>query len=56
MKLSAPTMLFWVIAVVLGALGLFGSLVTIPFVSAYAFWFVFLGLVVLAIATAVKGM
>lgn len=56
MKLSAPSMMFWTIAVVLGVLGLLGFLMKIPFVTAYAFWFEFFGFAVLAVATAMKGM
>jgi hypothetical protein len=56
MKLSAPTvMVFW-IAVILGVLGFIGTLTTIPFVSAYAFWFVFAGFALLALAVVTKGL
>ncbi len=56
MKLSAPkNTTFWV-GVVLGVLGLLGSLVTIPLVSAYAFWFVFLGFLVLALGCFLKDL
>ncbi len=56
MKLSAPKKTTWWIAVVLGALGILGTLVSVPFVSAYAFWFVAIAFVLLAIATYVKGL
>lgn len=56
MKLSAPTvMVFW-IAVILGVLGFLGNLVAIPVVSPYAFWFVFAGFALLAIAVITKGL
>jgi len=56
MKLSAPTvMVFW-IAVILGVLGFIGTLTTIPLVSAYAFWFVFAGFALLALAVVTKGL
>ena len=55
MALSAPTRPVWIIAIILGVLGLLGRFVTIPFITAYAFWLVVVGFVVLAIATALKG-
>jgi len=56
MKLNAPKKLTWLIAVILGAAGLLGSFVAIPVLSAYAFWLVFAGLVLLALASFVKGL
>jgi hypothetical protein len=56
MKFTPPTKLVFWITVVLTALGLIGSIVTIPFVSAYAFWFVLVAYVVLAVSLMVKGM
>ncbi len=56
MKLNAPTTVVWWIAVVLGVLGFLGTLVAIPFVSGFAFWFVFVGWLLLALATVLKGM
>ncbi len=46
---------FWV-TVVLAALGLVGSFVSIPFVSVYAFWFVLVAYIVLAVSLFTKGM
>jgi len=55
MKLTPPTRnVFW-IATVLAALGLIGNFVSIPFVSAYAFWFVLVGFVLLWLGNTVKG-
>ncbi len=56
MKLTPPTQVVFWISVALGVLGFIGVLVTIPFVSAYAFWFVFVGLVLLVLGLLVKGM
>jgi hypothetical protein len=56
MKLSAPKNVTWWVAVVVGVLGILGSLVAIPFVSANAFWFVAVGFVLLALATLLKGL
>ena len=55
MALSAPTRPVWIIAVILGVLGLLGKFVAIPFVAANAVWLLAAGFVVLAISTAVKG-
>ena len=56
MQLSAPkVMTFW-IAVLLGVLGFIGRLATIPLVSTYAFWLVFLGFALLAVAVLTKGL
>jgi hypothetical protein len=55
MKLSAPTKpVFW-IATVLGGLGIIGSLVSIPFFSANAFWVVAIGFVLLWLGNVMKG-
>jgi hypothetical protein len=56
MKLSAPKQITWIIAVVLGVLGLLGSLVTVPGISGMAFWLVFLGFAILAVATFIEGL
>jgi hypothetical protein len=56
MKLTPPKMLTFWIAVVLALLGFIGVLVTIPFVSTYAFWFVFVGFVLLVLGLIVKGL
>ena len=55
MKLNAPTQLVWIISVIVGVLGILGTFITIPIVSVYAFWFVAVGFVVLALATFLKG-
>ena len=56
MKLSAPKLITWWIAVVLGVLGILGTLTSIQFVSANAFWFVAVAFVLLAIATLIKDL
>jgi len=54
MKLNAPTQTLWLVAVILGVLGIIGNLATIPFVSTYAFWFVAVGFILLVIGTVYK--
>ena len=56
MKLSAPKTITWWIAVVLGVLGILGSFISLPFVSANALWFVIVGFVLLVLATLFKGL
>jgi hypothetical protein len=55
MKLTPPTKAVFWISVVLGLLGLIGSFVAIPVVSAYAFWFVFVGWALLVAGLLFKG-
>lgn len=54
-KLSAPKVITWVIAVVVGVVGIVARLVTIQVLSGYAFWLVAAAFVLLAIATLFKG-
>ncbi|HUS15948.1 MAG TPA: hypothetical protein VM536_13160 [Chloroflexia bacterium] len=56
LKLSAPTVPIWGVAVILGVLGILATLVTIPVLSPMAFWMVALAFIILAVATTVKGM
>jgi hypothetical protein len=56
MRLSAPNQTIWVIAVVLGVLGIVANLGVVPPLAAYAFWLVTIGFVLLVLATLLKGM
>ncbi len=57
MKLSAPKMVTWVIALVLAALGLIGQLALIPALGgAVAFWLMFVAAVLLLLASMFKGL
>ncbi len=56
MPLSAPKQLTFWIAVILGVLGILGTFVTIPFVTAYAFWFLVVGFVLLALGNLMEGL
>jgi predicted membrane channel-forming protein YqfA (hemolysin III family) len=55
MKLSRPKNITFWIAVILGVLGLIGYLKVIPGLSPYAFWLVFVGLVVLVMGNVFKN-
>lgn len=55
MRLTPPKKtVFWV-ATILAVLGILATFVSIPFVSANAFWFVVVGFVLLWLGNTVKG-
>ena len=55
MKLTPPkNITFWV-SVMLAILGFVGMVANVPILSAYPFWFVFVGYVVLALGLLLKG-
>jgi len=56
MKLNPPKMITFWISVALGALGFLGKIVTIPFVSTYDFWFLFIGFLLLVLGLLIKGL
>ena len=56
MKLNAPKQLTWLIALIVGLLGLIGSFISVPIVSTLAFWFVVVAWALLLIANAAKGL
>ena len=47
--------MIFIIAVVIAIIAIIGALVTIPFVSAYAFWILVLAFVILAGACLMRG-
>lgn len=56
MRLSAPTMPVFIIAVVLAVLAVIGKLTFISFVTANGFWLAIAAFVVLAIGNLAKGL
>jgi hypothetical protein len=56
MKLQAPKNITFWIALILAVLGLLGQITTIPFVTAYAFWFEFVAFVLLVLGLFIKGL
>ena len=56
LKLSAPTVVTFWIAVALAVLGLLAFLGTISGLSGYAFWLVAAGFVLLALGNLMKGL
>ncbi len=55
MKPSAPKSTLWLLALIVGILGIVGHFVAIPFVSVYSFWLILAGFVMLALGTTFKG-
>ena len=55
MKLSAPKLITFEVAVAVVILGLIGYFVTIPVLSGLAFWVVVLGFVILAVGNLIEG-
>jgi len=56
MRLSAPKIVTWWIAVILGILALLGSQGIMSGLSQYAFWFAMAGLALLVLATLLKDL
>jgi hypothetical protein len=55
MRLNAPKQTVWIIALILGVLGILGMLTDIPVVTEYHIWFIIVGWLLLIIATVAKG-
>ena len=55
MKPSAPKSIIWIIALIVGILGIIGHFVDIPVVTDYNYWLLLVGFVLLAIGTTFKG-
>lgn len=53
---NAPKKVTYIISLVLGVLGVLGSIISIPFVSAYAIWFIGIAWLLLALGCYVKGL
>jgi len=56
MKLSEPKVITFLVALVIAILALLAMFITIPFVSAYAFWILLVAFVLLALANLLKGL
>lgn len=57
MTLSSPKMITWVIALVLGVIGILANLVSLPIVSAaFGFWLLVIAFLLLVVASVVKGL
>jgi hypothetical protein len=57
MRLSAPIQITWIIALILGIVGILATLVTLPVITpALGFWLVVAGWALLLIATITRGL
>jgi hypothetical protein len=56
MKLSAPQVITWWIALIVGVIGIIAHLVTIPVLTGFSFWLVAIAFVLLILATLLKGL
>ncbi len=55
MKPSAPKKNLWIIALIVGILGIVAHFVSIPNVSQYSVWLIIVGFVLLVVGTSFKG-
>jgi len=55
LTLSAPTKPVWLVAAVVGVLGVVGHFVNIPVITPYHFWLVTAGFGILGLGTLLKG-
>jgi hypothetical protein len=57
MRLSAPKQITWIIALILGIVGILANLTTIPVITPdIGFWLVAIGWALLLIATITRGL
>lgn len=57
MTLSSPKMITWVIALILGVLGILANLVALPAITAtIGFWLLVVAFLLLLVGSAVKGL
>lgn len=56
MRLNAPKKITWLIAVIVGVVGILAQLLPIAILAPYAFWLVAGAFVLLALATYLKGL
>lgn len=55
MRLNAPKKIVWLISLLIAVLGVLGTFITIPVVSAYAFWVMGVAWLLLFLSTYLKG-
>lgn len=55
-RMNAPSLPAWIVSVLLGGLGVAAHLGLIAALAPYAFWLVAIGLIVLVLATALRGL
>jgi hypothetical protein len=55
MTLNAPSQTLFIVAVVIAVIALLGAIISIPFVTGYAFWILLLAFIVLTAGVMMKG-
>ncbi len=55
MNPSAPKSIIWIIALIVGIIGILGHFVEIPIATEYNYWFLLTGFLLLAVGTTFKG-
>jgi len=55
MNLSPPTTAVFVISLILAVLAIIGTFVTIPLISAHAFWVAIIAYIILAVGNVFRG-
>jgi hypothetical protein len=55
MKPSSPKKIIWIIALIVGILGIIGRNANIPIASEYNYLFLLIGFILLALGTTFKG-
>ncbi|HSJ52279.1 MAG TPA: hypothetical protein VLC52_00915 [Anaerolineae bacterium] len=56
MRLSRPQQLTWILALILGVLGILAYLLPLGGLSAFAFWLVAIAWLLLVLGTALRGL
>jgi len=56
MRTNAPQLITWIIAVVIGSIGILSKLVVIPFLPVSPFGLIMIAFLLLAAATVLKGL
>lgn len=54
MRLSAPKFMTWLVAVILGLVGIFAKWIPVEFVQTYSYWFLVAGFVILTLGNLLK--
>ena len=55
MKPSAPSVVVWIIGLILGILGIIGHFFSVDILTTYNYWLLLVGFALLALGTTFKG-
>lgn len=56
MKLSAPTKFIWLLALIVGIVGIIGHFVSLGVITEYNYWLLLAGYVLFVLGTTFKGL